>query len=190
MKQKELLLAVTGGCGALIADAIIDNSDVPVSIVASTWGKKIYEEEIGPFEGLIAKAAKVYSNENLAAEISSGSHETSGMIIAPCSANTLAEIAGGTAGNLISRAAHCHLKERRPLILCVRETPWTLMMIENARTVTLGGGIIAPLSLPYYMLTKADSSKADRLETLVSAYADRILSLLGQKCETPWTGCS
>jgi 4-hydroxy-3-polyprenylbenzoate decarboxylase len=188
MKRKELILAITGGCGTLIAEAILDNSKRPVSIIASTWGKKIYEDEAGPFENLEKKALKVYSNTDLAAEISSGSYETGGMIIAPCSANTLAEIAAGLSGSLISRAAHCHLKEKRPLILCVRETPWTLMMIENARTITLAGGIIAPVSLPYYMTAKPEFSTDDRLQILVSAYADRILSLTGQKCKTPWAG--
>jgi len=178
MKENELILAITGSCGAVIADAIMERSTSPVSIIATDWGKQIYEKESGSFDKFSQKACKVYSNSNLSASIASGSYKTKAMIIAPCSTNTMAKIASGICDNLVTRAAHCHLKEKRPLILCIRESPWTLMMIENAKTITLGGGVIAPISLPYYLQGNLDS--------LVSAYADRILSLTGQECKTPW----
>lgn len=180
MMQKDILLAVTGGSGASLAKTIIQNADSPVRLVASDWGQKIYESESEPFTRLTTLASKVYSNDNLMADVASGSCETAGMIVAPCSANTLAAIANGLADTLITRAAHCHLKERKPLVLCIRESPWTLMMLENARTISLAGGIISPVSLPYYTQGNLDS--------LMSAYAHRVLSLLGQPCKTPWTG--
>ena len=73
------------------------------------------------------------------------------MVILPCSTDTLGKVAGGIADSLITRAAHCHLKERRKLVLCIRESPWSLIDLENARKVAAAGGIIMPISPPYYM---------------------------------------
>ena len=180
-----LVLGITGATGACAAKALMAKSPWPVALVASRWGRDVYERECGPLEQLAGQAARVFQDDDLAAPIASGSVPTAGMVILPCSCDMLGRVASGLGDTLIARAAHCHLKERRPLILCVRETPWPLTTIDNARTVAAAGGIIMPMSPPYYMTAgrePADVSLAD----LLDAYVDRIFALLGHQPESTW----
>lgn len=183
--MSKLVLGVTGATGSLVADLIIDLSPWPVSLVATEWGKNVYERERGPFGQLAGRAAEVFDNGDLAAPIASGSVETAGMIIAPCSANTLGQIASGVSPNLITRAAHCHLKERRPLVLCVRESPWTLIDIGNAKRAAEAGATVMPLSPPFFMTAGRDPKEVSLLD-LMSLFADRVLKLLGHAPARTW----
>jgi len=108
---------------------------------------------------------------------SSGSVPTVGMVILPCSTNTMGKIAAGIGDTLICRAAHCHLKEHRRLVLCVRETPWSLIDCENARTVSAAGGIVMPLSPPFYAAGR-EPETVTMLE-LLTVFVDRVLAVLG-----------
>jgi flavin prenyltransferase len=181
----DLIIALTGATGAVATKMLIEKSPWPVALVASKWGKSVYERECGPFDVIAGKASKVYNDDNLDAPISSGSVPTAGMVILPCSCNTLGEIASGICSTLITRAAHCHMKERRPLILCLREAPLSLIDLKNATAVTEAGGIIMPLSPPYYMLKEKDPEKVS-LTKVLDVYIDRILALLGGKTERTW----
>ena len=107
------------------------------------------------------------------------------MVILPCSANTLAKVAHGLADSLITRAAHCHLKERRRLVLCVRETPWGLIDLRNAATVTEAGGIVMPFSPPFYQLADRDPREVTLLDVFES-YVDRVLAVLGHPAPSNW----
>lgn len=180
-----LVLAVTGATGARAAEVLVKKSPWPVALVASEWGRKVYERECGPFSALEQMAGEVYDNADLAASISSGSVPTSGMVILPCSTNTLAKIARGLGDTLITRAAHCHLKEGRRLVLCVRESPWTLIDIENARLVAAAGGIVMPMSPPFYMAGGAPLESVTALE-LLESMVDRILAVLGHGARRTW----
>jgi 4-hydroxy-3-polyprenylbenzoate decarboxylase len=180
-----LVLAVTGATGARAAYLLARKSSWPVALVASEWGRKVYERECGPFRELEALADVVYDNSDLAAPISSGSVQTAGMVILPCSANTMAKVATGVADTLIARAAHCHLKEGRRLVLCVRESPWTLMDLDNARTLAAAGATIMPLSPPFYMANGKDL-KTMTAEDLLEAMMERVLAVLGQEPGKTW----
>ena len=107
------------------------------------------------------------------------------MIVAPCSANTLGQVAQGLSPILITRAAHCHLKEKRPLILCVREAPWSLIDLENARRVTAAGGVVMPISPPFFMAAGRDPDAVSMTE-LIALFADRVLKLLGHPPPASW----
>ena len=180
-----LVLAVTGASGSYAARMLLERSPWPVTLVASRWGKDVYERECAPFRQLIDMADAVFDNSDLSAPIASGSVSTAGMVILPCSCNTLAQVATGVGDTLIGRAAHCHLKERRKLVLCVRESPWTLIDLDNARTVTAAGGIVMPLSPPFYMT--ADKNPEDvRMPDLLGAYVDRVLAVLGHPGKSTW----
>lgn len=179
-----LVVAVTGATGAVAAKLLVRRSSWPVALVASRWGRDVYTRECGPFEELAAAAHVVYDDGDMTAAIASGSVPTVGMVVLPCTANTLAKIAAGLDDTLIARAAHCHLKERRRLILCVREAPWSLIDCENARTVSLAGGIVMPMSPPFYMPGKPPESTT--LLDVMTAYVDRVLALLGQPAERNW----
>ncbi len=180
-----LVLAVTGASGSLAAELLLRKSPWPVSLVASEWGQDVFRRECGAFDRLAALADKVYEDRDLAAPISSGSVPTAGMVVLPCSTNTLARIAHGLTDSLIARAAHCHLKEERQLVLCVRETPWTLIDLNNAAAVATAGGIIMPLSPPFFQMGQRDPA-AVTMTDLLDAYVDRVLSVLGHPAHHNW----
>ncbi|MCF7848159.1 MAG: UbiX family flavin prenyltransferase [Kiritimatiellales bacterium] len=180
-----LVVVLTGATGVYAAKALIEKSPWPVTLVASELGRHVYEHECGPFEELAALASDVWNDSDLTAPIASGSVPTIGMVILPCTVNTLGKIANGVGDTLITRAAHCHLKEQRKLILCVRETPWTLINVRNAEQVAAAGGTIMPLSPPFYMAAGRDPSEVTMAE-LIDAYIDRVLAILGQPAQTTW----
>jgi 4-hydroxy-3-polyprenylbenzoate decarboxylase len=180
-----LVLAITGATGVHAAQLLLEKSPWPVTLLASRYGKDVCRRERVPFESLAEKADAVMDDEDLAAAISSGSVPTAGMVILPCSTNTLAKVAAGIADTLITRAAHCHLKERRKLVLCVRESPWTLIDIDNARHVAAAGGIIMPISPPFYMAADRPP-QAVTMTDLLEAFVDRVLTALGSPAGANW----
>ena len=180
-----LVVAITGATGAHAAELLIDKSPWPVSLVVSHWGWEVCERENVSLDELSERVDTVFEDSDLFASISSGSVPTAGMVILPCSTNTLGKISAGIADSLITRSAHCHLKERRPLILCVRETPWTLIDIKNAGKVAAAGGTIMPFSPPYYMSTEKNPDEITMTD-LFEAYVDRILSVLNHPPEKNW----
>jgi 4-hydroxy-3-polyprenylbenzoate decarboxylase len=180
-----LVLAVTGATGAHAAQLLLERSPWPVALVASPQGKDVCRRECGDFDALAGRAAAVFEDGDLAAPIASGSVATAGMVVLPCTTNTLGKVACGIGDSLITRAAHCHLKERRPLVLCVRESPWTLIDLENARNVAAAGGIVMPVSPPYYM-TIGKSPDTVTMTDLLGAYVDRVLAVLGHPSERDW----
>ena len=114
-----------------------------------------------------------------------GSVPTVGMVVAPCSANTLGKVSAGIADSLVSRSAHCHLKEGRRVVLCVREAPWSPITSRNAASFSAAGGTVMPISPPYYMgkgRMPADISVAEML----GFYADHVLALFGQEAPQTW----
>jgi len=180
-----LVLAVNGATGAWAAELLLKKSPWPVTLVASEWGKAVVTREGGDFTRLAKMADKVFDDADLAAPISSGSVPTLGMIVLPCSANTLAKVAHGISDSLITRAAHCHLKERRRLVLCVRETPWSLIDCQNAATVSAAGGIVMPLSPPFYQMAGRDPASVTMTD-LLNSYVDRVLALFGHAAAANW----
>jgi 4-hydroxy-3-polyprenylbenzoate decarboxylase len=180
-----LIVAVTGASGAHAARILVERSPWPVSLIASAWGKDVYARECGDFEDLARLAQHVYADDDLAAPPSSGSVPTAGMVILPCSTDMLGKIAGGIADTLISRAAHCHLKERRPLVVCVRETPWTRIDLGNGERLAGAGAVVMPISPPFYMFSGSPPN-AVTMNDLLGAFVDRILGILGHPPAKNW----
>jgi 4-hydroxy-3-polyprenylbenzoate decarboxylase len=182
---ERLVLAVTGATGAHAAELLMERSPWPISMVVSKWGQDVCAREHVNVEALAARAAEVLDNDDLAAGISSGSVPTVGMVVMPCSTDTMAKIAAGVADTLITRAAHCHLKEGRKLVLCVRESPWTLIDIRNAARAAEAGAVIMPLSPPFYMFAGRDGAEVTMTD-LLGAYVDRVLAVLGKAPAQTW----
>lgn len=180
-----LVLGITGATGVHAAELLLEKSPWPVTLVASKWGKDICRRECGSFEKLAARADEVLDDDDLSATIASGSVRTIGMVILPCSSSTLGKIAAGMGDSLITRGAHCHLKERRRLVLCVRESPWSLIDLDNARKVSAAGGIIMPISPPYYMAAGRSPAEVTMTE-LLATFVDRVLSVLGVEGGADW----
>lgn len=180
-----LILGITGATGIHASRLLVEKSRWPIDLVASRWGREVAGIECGGIEAIEAKAARVFAPEDLVAPLSSGSVPAVGMVVLPCSAHTLAQIAAGLGDSLITRAAHCQLKERRPLILCLREAPLTLIDIENARRAAAAGSVIMPMSLPFFMFAGSDPKKVS-MNDLMDAFVDRVLALLGQQPARTW----
>lgn len=179
------MLAVTGATGAQAAQLLMERSPWPISLVVSKWGRDVCARERVPVEALAERAAEVLDDSNLSERIASGSVPTAGMVVMPCSTDTMAKIAAGVADTLITRAAHCHLKEGRKLVLCVRESPWTLIDIRNAACAAEAGAVVMPLSPPFYMFADREPGGVTMTD-LLGAYVDRVLAVLGKKPTQTW----
>lgn len=180
-----LILGITGASGIHAARLLVEKSPWPVDLVASRWGRSVAGTECGGMEAIETHAKRVFTPDDLFAPLASGSVAAVGMVVLPCSAHTLAQIAAGLGDSLITRAAHCQLKERRPLVLCLREAPLTLIDLDNARRVSVAGAVIMPMSPPFFMFAGADP-KTVSMDDLLDAYVDRVLALLGQHPSRTW----
>jgi 4-hydroxy-3-polyprenylbenzoate decarboxylase len=180
-----LVLAVTGATGAATARILIERSPWPVELVMTRHGRIVFEHECGPVSSLESAAAHVHDDADLAASIASGSTSTIGMVVLPCTTNTLAKVAAGLADTLVTRAAHCHLKERRRLVLAVRETPWSTIDFENAARVSAAGGVVMPFSPPYYLVADRPPESVTLRETF-ELFVDRVLAQFGHAPERTW----
>ncbi len=175
VKKKKIVVAVTGASGAIYAKVLLEKLQSlkdqieTIGMVFSDNARAVWEHELGnrDFEKI---PFSLYDKNNFMAPFASGSAQYDTMIICPCSMGTLARIAHGISNDLTTRAADVILKERRKLILVTRDTPISLIHIENMRTVTLAGGIIVPASPSFY-------SRPKSFEDLASTVIDRVLDL-------------
>jgi 4-hydroxy-3-polyprenylbenzoate decarboxylase len=183
--SSHLIVAMTGASGAYATQLLLERSLWPTMFIASKWGRQVYVHECGPIKELEKLAGRVFDNGDMTAPPASGSVPTAGMVIVPCSAHTMGRIAAGLGDTLISRAAHCQLKERRPLIIGLRETPLTAIDVKNAGTLASAGATLMPLSPPFYMF-KGLSPQKVTMHDLMTAYVDRVLSILGRPLGKTW----
>ncbi len=178
----KIAVAVTGASGAIYAKVLFDklsalSSQVSeVAVVMSANAKYVWEYELGntdyekyPFT--------FYEKNNFMAPIASGSSSFGALIVCPCSMGTLGRVASGVSDDLVTRAADVMLKERRKLIMVVRDTPYNLIHLNNMKTVTEAGGIICPATPSFY-------SKPQTFEELAATVVDRVIDLAGLKQET------
>jgi 4-hydroxy-3-polyprenylbenzoate decarboxylase len=170
-----LIVSITGASGAVFGRELLraletDQRVSQVHFVASENSLRVIAEELGVsgrtqcLEKLLdAKPTKTvqHSDADIGASIASGSYPSSGMIVLPCSMGTLASIANGLANSLIARAADVTLKERRPLILCVRETPFNRIHLRNMMLAAEAGAVIFPV-IPAFYTKPVDSAEMAR----------------------------
>ena len=182
-----VVVGITGATGALYGVRLLQRLKAAgreTHLVASPAGVLNVHHELGlDRSALEALAHTAYSPADVGAAIASGSFATDAMVVAPCSMKTLAAIAHGLSDNLLSRAADVTLKERRRLVLMVRETPFNLAHLRNMTAVTeMGGVIFPPLPAFYHRPTSIDD--------LVNDTVERVLALLGVAEAQPktWAG--
>jgi 4-hydroxy-3-polyprenylbenzoate decarboxylase len=150
-----VIVGMSGATGAIygirLLEALRTAGGVESHLVMSKWAQRTIEHETRLTVDAVKKLADVVHNaENLGATISSGSFKTEGMVIAPCSTKTLGAIASGYSDTLVARAAEVVLKERRKLILLVRESPLTTIHLENMLRVAQAGAVVAPPVPAFY----------------------------------------
>lgn len=154
--MRRLIVGISGSSapqlGLAVLRALRESPGTEVHLVISRGAARSIAAEMGDAAAgeFTALADACHQPDNLAAAIASGSFTTIGMVVVPCSMRTLAAVATGTTGDLLTRAADVCLKERRRLVLVTRETPLNLIHIRNMETVTLAGGVIMPPVPAFY----------------------------------------
>ena len=196
---KIITVGVTGASGAIYAQAVLrlldaDRRVARVYLVASEAGLRLVSTELGIvaadgkklpalLTGTSAKKIEYLPNKDIGATIASGSALVDAMVVVPCSAGALGSVAAGTAADLLTRAADVCLKERRPLVLCLRETPLNRIHLENMLRVHDAGATVMPAMPAFYFGPKG-------IEDIVEQYSYRVLVQLGlpQEKQYRWRG--
>ena len=182
MRKKKIIVAITGASGSVYAKLLLDSllklADQleKVGVVMSDNAKEVWRFELGN-EDYDLYPFTFYPKMDFNAPFASGSAKYDTMIIIPCSMGTLGRIASGVSDDLITRAADVILKERRKLILAIRDTPYNLIHIKNMEIITLAGGIICPATPSFY-------SKPTTIEQLVATVVHRMIDLAGLQLNT------
>jgi flavin prenyltransferase len=175
--MKKIAVAITGASGSIYARLLLQKLEqlkdqiTELSLVMTDNAKQVWQTELdndhyNNFPG------RYFSTKDFTAPFASGSAKYDAMIIVPCSMGTLGRIASGISNDLITRGADVMLKERKKLILVIRDTPYNLIHIRNMETVTLAGGIICPASPSFY-------SKPQTIEQAAATVVDRVIDLAG-----------
>jgi len=173
---KRIVVGVTGASGLIYAVDLLETMahlDVDSRLVVTAGAKHVIPTELtGSLHDLEALASRSYKDADLGADIASGSYRFDGMAVVPCSAGTLAKIASGAADSLLTRAAHVTLKERRPLVLVVREAPYSRPMLVNMLAAHDAGAVILPAAPGFY-------HRPETIRQLVGSVTARVLDQLG-----------
>lgn len=173
-QTKRLIIGISGASGIVYGIRLLEllkPTDIETHLIVSKSAHQVrHHESTITADELIALADKHYSFKDIGCAVASGSYKTLGMIVAPCSMHTLAEIAHGFSGNALTRAADVMLKERRRLVLLPRETPLTEAHLENMLKVTKMGGIIAPPVPAFYQ-------QPTSIDDLINHTIGRVLDL-------------
>jgi 4-hydroxy-3-polyprenylbenzoate decarboxylase len=184
--KRTITLAVTGASGSLFAREMLraleaDERVGCVNFISSDSGLRVMAEELGlggrsevlrQLLGGEPQKTRLQNNQDIGANIASGSYPTDAMIVLPCSMGTLAKIAQGLASKLIERAADVCLKERLPLVLCVRETPLNRIHLRNMVLAAEAGATIYPLIPSFY-------NRPDSLDAIAQQFVYRVLKHIG-----------
>jgi len=196
---KIITVGVTGASGAMLARAALhmleyDARVERVYLVVTEAGQRLLAQELGVraadakqlpalISGTPAGKIELLPDRDIGAPIASGSHPVDGMVVIPCSAGTLASIANGTSEDLLARAADVCLKERRPLVLCLRETPLNRVHLQNMLRAQEAGAVIMPVIPAFYFAPQT-------IDDLVEQFVCRALAALGltQEQQFHWEG--
>ncbi|HEX8872557.1 MAG TPA: UbiX family flavin prenyltransferase [Candidatus Acidoferrum sp.] len=198
-KGQIITIAVTGASGAVCAQKALslleDDPRVErIHLVATENGQRLFSEELGITSGDLkklparilgrpAKKIEILSNRDVGASIASGSYHVNAMMVIPCTMGALASIANGMGDDLVARSADVMLKEGRTLVLCVRDTPFNRIHLENMLRAQQAGAVIMPVVPAFY-------DKPKSIDDIVTQYVCRVLSRAGlpQEKMHRWTG--
>lgn len=180
------VVGVTGASGTAYGVALLKALKGTTTLIASADGLAIAREELGiSSDDLYALADTHYENDDLFSPLASGSVKFDAMVVAPCSVSTMSKIACGIGDNLITRAASVALKERRKLVLLVRETPLSAIHLGNMERLASAGAIVMPACPAFY-------PKPKTVDDMVDFVVGRVLDVLGQENDLfrRWSGGS
>jgi len=196
---RTITVGVTGASGAIFAQKTLtlleeDQRVSRVHLVVTETGQRLFSDELSITSGDLKKLpsrilgrgsrkTETISNKDVGAPLASGSHHVDAMIVIPCTMGALAAIAGGTSDDLVARAADVMLKEGRKLILCVRDTPFNRVHLENMLRAQQAGAVIMPVVPAFYFKPKS-------IDDIVTQYVCRVLAQAGlpQEKMFRWSG--
>ncbi len=184
--MRTLTVAITGASGSIFPRLLLDLLDRDervgaLDLIVSDSGLRVMAEELGiagrnqlltKLLGRASQKIRLQNNDDIGANVASGSYPTDAMIVLPCSMGTLARIANGIANQLIERAADVCLKEKRPLVLCVRETPFNRIHLRNMTLAAEAGATIFPVIPAFYF-------KPASTEEIAHEFVNRVLAHVG-----------
>jgi len=175
-----IVIGIAGASGAMFGVDFVRRCPAEKFLILTKWGRYVLKEETGLTEHHLAEhVKKSFPDEDLAAPFSSGSTSFDALVILPCSVSTMAKIACGLADTLLTRTAQVALKERRRLIIGLRETPLSTIHLEQAHKLSQIGAIVMPISPPFY-------HRPQTIEQMVEQFTDKLLSLLGFETQLAW----
>lgn len=176
------ILGVTGATGIAFTLDLLPRLEGEKYAIFTQWGRHLLAHETGlKMADVERMVTKVFPDTDLSAPTSSGSTHFDALVILPCSAGTLNKIACGVADTLLTRTAMVALKERRKLVLCLRETPLSTQTLRNAAQLSADGAVVMPIMPPYYMNPLT-------MDQVLEGYSRRLLQVLGQPQGDLWKG--
>lgn len=175
-----IVIGMTGASGAIFGVEFLRRCQAEKFLILTKWGRMVLKEETGLTEHHLAEHVKrSFSDDDLSAPFSSGSNPFDALVILPCSVSTMAKIACGIGDTLLTRTAQVALKERRRLIIGLRETPLSTIALEQAYKLSQAGAIVMPISPPFY-------HRPQTIDEMVGQFTDKVLSLLGVEPALAW----
>lgn len=182
MNAKKIVVGITGSSGAVYALDFLRKCTAEKFLIVSDWGKVLLRDELKMGEkDLRPHVRRSFPDNDLTAPTASGSNRFDAFVVLPASTSTIGKIASGIGDTLITRTAQVCLKERYPLILCVRETPLSTLTLEQCARLSSYGAVIMPISPPMYVLP-------DTVDAYVNAFTQKLLGQLGLRQGGGWRG--
>jgi 4-hydroxy-3-polyprenylbenzoate decarboxylase len=181
-QTKRIAIGITGSSGAVYAMDFLKRCPLDKFVIISKWGKAVMKDELGladPVAEVALHCKKIFSDSDLTAPLASGTNHIDAMVIVPASTSTIGKIASGIGDTLITRAAAVCLKERRKLVLCVRETPLSTITLRQCAELSADGVVIMPISPPLYFVPTT-------VEGYVQGFVDKLLNMVGVESGKGW----
>ena len=179
---KRIAVGITGSSGAVYAMDFLKRCTHDKFVIVSKWGKAVMKDELllsDPIAEIAPYCKKIFADSDLTAPLASGTNHIDAFIILPASTSTIGKIASGFGDTLITRTAAVCLKERRKLILCVRETPLSTITLRQCAELSSEGVIIMPISPPLYFVPAT-------VEEYVQGFVNKVLNHVGMEIGTGW----
>ena len=175
-----IVVGMTGASGSIFGVEFLRRCQAEKYLILTKWGRYVLKEETGLTEHHLAEHVKhTFSDEDLSGPFASGSNPFDALVILPCSISTMAKIACGLGDTLLTRTAQVALKERRRLIIGLRETPLSTISLEQAHKLSQAGAIVMPICPPFYHHPQS-------ITEMVEQFTDKVLSLLGLETSLAW----
>ncbi|MFI5201099.1 MAG: UbiX family flavin prenyltransferase, partial [Candidatus Kapaibacterium sp.] len=181
-QAQRIAVGITGSSGAVYAMDFLRRCPHEKFAIVSKWGKAVMKDEMNlpdPLAAIAPLCKKIFSDSDLTAPLASGTNHIDAFVIIPASTSTIGKIASGIGDTLITRTAAVCLKERRKIILCVRETPLSTITLRQCAELSAEGVIIMPISPPLYFVPST-------VEEYVQGFVNKVLSHVGVEIENGW----